>query len=442
MSTTSASAGRPGKPPRLPGVYVEDRLPLATGAPELTTGVPAFIGFAEPERSVLARGRVPAVVIDGWNADEFRRLIKPDVDSFLPMAVRGFFANGGKRCVVLAVPPGSSNENFLSILERNGPLEERSDIDLVCVPDASQSDQDGRYPYEVHAAVLEHCEAMGDRFAILDAEDVSPRAAQNVGPDAAQTLVNHLLANASSLRSAFGALYFPWIGSDQARDLVSLAAPPEGRQEWRCLPRPARTGDRGPLQFGPSCGHIAGLYARTDAIVGPQQAPANAILEDVVDTSVHLPAPQYALLNDGGVNCIRSLRGRGIDVLGARTRSGHTALAYISSARVVSGFRRWLEVGMRDLVFEPHSTTLWDRVRDRLESRCLDLLRSGALAGADPAEAFFVKCDSETNPPVEIERGLIVAHVGLAASIPAEFIIVRVAQGANAVTMSSLSEQH
>jgi hypothetical protein len=274
---------------------------------------------------------------------------------------------------------------------------------------------------------------MGDRFAILDAQDVSPPGAQD------QALVDEVLGKASLLRSAFGALYFPWIGCDRTRDALNLATPAAGRQEWRCLLRPKGHDDHGPLDFGPPCGHVAGLFARIDALIGPQRSPANASLEDVVDTSVHLSALQYALLNEGGVNCLLKLPGRGIDVGGARTRSGHSALAYVSAARVVFGFRRWLEVGLRDLVFEPQTTMLWDRIRVRLVSRCLELLRSGALTGTDPVQAFFVKCDSETNTLDEIDLGRVVAHVGLAPSVPAEFIVVRVNHDPSGVTVSSLS---
>jgi phage tail sheath protein FI len=183
---------------------------------------------------------------------------------------------------------------------------------------------------------------------------------------------------------------------------------------------------------------VAGLFARIDALVGPQRSPANERLEDVVDLSVHLSSGQHASLNQGGVNCLRRLPGGGIDVGGARTLSGHFALAYVSAARVVFGFRRWLEVGLRDLVFEPNSTMLWDRIRLRLISRCLELLRAGALVGAEQAQAFFVKCDSETNPPELADLGRVVAQVGLAPSTPAEFIVVRVEHDPSGVTVSSL----
>ena len=430
----------PPLPP--PGVYVDVSAlgPAAERAPGLMTGVPAFIGYAEPDSTALERGRLPAVVLDRWNAEAFRRLLKPHDRSFLPMAVRGFFANGGKRCVVLAVPRGEDAAGLMRVLQPGGLLEERTDIDLVCVPDAfappvddgGAPPGDGK-PYAIQAAALAHCEAMGDRFAILDAQEIG-------SPDLPeQDIVNEVLGKASSLRSGFGALYFPWIGSDPMSDAVQVVAPPAGSQEWRCLGRPQAGEARGPLGYGPPCGHVAGLIARIDVLVGPQRSPANACLEDVVDTSVHLTAGAHARLNQGGVNCLRRLPGRGIEVGGARTLSGHSTLAYVSAVRVVCGFRRWLEVGLRDLVFEPNSTMLWDRIRLRLVSRCLELLSSGALAGTEPVQAFFVKCDSETNPPDEIDLGRVVAQVGLALSTPAEFIVVRVEHDPSGVTVSSLS---
>jgi hypothetical protein len=436
-ANTTSRLGQSAPPP---GIYVDmaDRVPTGVRTPDLMTGVPAFIGYAGPEPGIWERGRLPSVVLERWNFGAFQSSIKPHGRSHLPMAVRGFFANGGKRCVVLAVPPDKGAERLIGVLQPGGPLEERTDIDLICVPDAFTrladdrgALSDGDNPYEVQAAALAHCAAMGDRFAILDA--------QYFGPQTPQDLVNAVLGRASFLRSAFGALYFPWIASDRARDTLQFAAPLASSQEWRCLARPHRDGDAGSLEFVPPCGHVAGLIARIDALVGPQRSPANASLEDVVDVSVHLSAPQHALLNRGGVNCLRRLPGRGVDVGGARTLSGHSALAYVSSARVVFGFRRWLEVGLRDLVFEPLTTMLWDRIRLRLVSRCLELLRAGALAGTEPEQAFFVKCDSETNPPDDTDLGRVVAHVGLAPSVPAEFIVVRVEHDPSGVTVSSLS---
>ena len=54
--------------------------------------------------------------------------------------------------------------------------------------------------------------------------------------------------------------------------------------------------------------------------------------------------------------------------------------------------------------------------------------RDGALFGATPSEAFFVKCDAETNPPDVIDAGQVVVEIGIAPVKPAEFVIFRISQ--------------
>jgi hypothetical protein len=395
------------------------------------TGVPAFIGFGNAGFDQRERGRAAGVVLDRWDGGMFDAIVEPAKDGFLRMAVRGFFANGGKRCVVLPVSLGGA-EPLAKVLRAGGPLDDRTDVDLICVPDAVSPLHRDNDPYELYTTVLEHCRVMGDRFAILDVPKIEEAGTPRV--------VDEVLKNVPRLRSEFGALYFPWIGSDPAHDPLQSPAPQAGSQEWRWLPQRPRDSVHGPLGFGPPSGHIAGLIARFDGAIGPQRSPANALLEDAIDTSVHISDLDHARLNDGGVNCLRSVYGGGINVGGARTLSGHLVWQFVSTARVVIGFRRWLEIGMQDLVFEPQTTMLWDRIRLRLTARCFELLREGGLAGNDPTEAFFVKCDDETNPVSEIDTGRVVAYVGLAPSVPAEFIIIRVEHDPVGGTSSSLSE--
>ena len=87
MSVAPMSTSGSGRPVRPPGVYVDmvDRVPAGDGTPDLLTGVPAFIGYADPEPSVLERGRAPAVVLRRWNPTQFYQWIKPHGRSFLPM---------------------------------------------------------------------------------------------------------------------------------------------------------------------------------------------------------------------------------------------------------------------------------------------------------------------------------------------------------------------
>ncbi len=54
--------------------------------------------------------------------------------------------------------------------------------------------------------------------------------------------------------------------------------------------------------------------------------------------------------------------------------------------------------------------------------------RTGALFGLTPEEAFYVKCDAETNPPEVVDAGQVVCEIGIAPVKPAEFVIFRIAQ--------------
>ena len=58
----------------------------------------------------------------------------------------------------------------------------------------------------------------------------------------------------------------------------------------------------------------------------------------------------------------------------------------------------------------------------------LGLWRQGALFGATPDQAFYVKCDEETNPPEARDVGQLLCEIGIAPVRPAEYIIVRIHQ--------------
>lgn len=79
-------------------------------------------------------------------------------------------------------------------------------------------------------------------------------------------------------------------------------------------------------------------------------------------------------------------------------------------------------------VFEPNDQTLWTGLRIAASNFLTRVWRSGALFGASTDEAFYVKCDSETNPPEVIEAGQVVCEIGIAPVKPAEFVIFRLSQ--------------
>jgi phage tail sheath protein FI len=98
---------------------------------------------------------------------------------------------------------------------------------------------------------------------------------------------------------------------------------------------------------------------------------------------------------------------------------------------------RWIERNMSDVVFEPNDFKLWQRIRLDLTAYFTGLFQKGALKGRTAQEAFYVKCDAETNPPAVREAGMVVTEIGLAPSAPAEFIVVRIIHGAGGLTITT-----
>jgi phage tail sheath protein FI len=162
-------------------------------------------------------------------------------------------------------------------------------------------------------------------------------------------------------------------------------------------------------------------------------------MEDVLKLETDFTDDALAELNDSGVNCLRAIRGGGIRVWGARTLSGQPQWSYVNVRRLFLTLTRWIRKNMDDVVYETNNADLWNRVRRRLADYCRNLYDQGALKGNSPEQAFYVKCDSETNSQEHWEAGELVAEVGLAPSVPMEFIVVRITQNASTTTVSGLT---
>lgn len=178
----------------------------------------------------------------------------------------------------------------------------------------------------------------------------------------------------------------------------------------------------------PPSGHVAGIYARNDTERGVHKAPANEIVRGALETELTLTKGEQDVLNPMGVNCIRSFTGRGLRVWGARTISSDPAWRYVNVRRLFNYVEKSIERGTQWVVFEPNDPDLWARVRRDVTAFLTGVWRDGALFGMTPQEAFFVKCDAETNPPDVRDRGQLVIEIGLAPVKPAEFVIFRLSQ--------------
>jgi hypothetical protein len=133
-------------------------------------------------------------------------------------------------------------------------------------------------------------------------------------------------------------------------------------------------------------------------------------------------------MNPKGINCIREFTGRGIRVWGARTVSSDASWRYVNVRRLFNMVEQAIEQGTQWVVFEPNTPALWKRVKRDISAFLLRIWRSGALFGATPDEAFYVKCDEETNPPEVVDAGQLIIEIGMCPVKPAEFVVFRIGQ--------------
>jgi len=380
-----------------PGLYREDVL-LPPAAVELQTGVPVFLGYTDPGAR-LAPG-TPQDLQDLTLLPYYCGNEIPN--SYLTAAVRGFFRNGGSLCYVVRLD--DANLPVLSFRAALDALETLHAADLVCAPDImrplGQGDQ-GPNPddtLQMQSDLLAHCERMGDRFCILDAPPMAT--------------LDQIRERRSQLTGNNGALYYPWI---------------------RVANAPAVAWNAG---FVPPCGHIVGIYAITDQSTGLHKAPANEMLEEALDLEFSLGDAQQSELNPIGVNCLRAFPGRGIRIWGARTLSLDPNWKYVNVRRVFLTVGRWIALNMEAFSFEPNDFVLMARIERELSAYFTGLFRRGALKGAAPEEAFYIKCDDENNPPEVREAGQIVTEIGLAPGIPSEFVVVRVVHAGGSIQIT------
>jgi hypothetical protein len=428
---------------RAPGVYHEMPGP-AHAQPAFCTAVPIFAGFGDwISQGGASSGEIRR--IDHWQ--QFLHLCKPISGSYLGYAVRGFFENGGEHCFVMLAPGnGGSAATMSSALMRlfspGAAPDNCEDLDLVCVPDAMSPcilEAGAHAVQDIQSAALEHCARMGDRFAILDA----PRSEQGLAAAAGDRGIGQAISHWRSLPPEHGALYFPWV---YVRKSLTTRSDTGSGAVLPCDRLMRENSHRGAAAAGfhipalvPACGHIAGIYCRTDSRVGVHKAPANEVIEGMLAPGVDLTDAEHGTLNDAGVNCLRNSGGRGIRVWGARTLSGQPQWRYINIRRLFLTLTRWIRQNMQDIVYEGNDPSLWERVAQRLTVHCQDLFDRGALMGDSPAQAFYVKCDDETNTRESREAGTIIADIGLAPAVPAEFVVVRITQSASSVAVTGLS---
>ena len=290
---------------------------------------------------------------------------------------------------------GSSQDNPNPVqLPQNGLLafESVDDISIVAAPGASTGWSKSATATElgqaINGVVISHCETMLYRVAAID----TPSG----------LLPADALDYRNNRSSSYAALYYPWI---------TISSPIDGS----------------PLSVPPAA-YMTGIWARSDNNYGVIKAPANEVVRSAVDFELRVNKAQQELLNPEGVNCLRFFPGPGFLVWGARTISDDPEWKYLSTRRYFCYLEKSIDEGTQWVVFEINGPALWDRVRHTIEGFLLNEWKSGALLGATPAQAYFVKCDASTMTQDDLDNGRLVCLIGVASAKPAEFVIFRIGQ--------------
>ena len=327
---------------------------------------------------------------------EFQRLFGGYLDTsygdyrYLPHAVEGFFQNGGQRVYINRVTATDSvvsdetiiGKNFSEPSQRTGlwALNQVDEIKILAIPSGITQ--------KIHNAMIEHCENLKNRFAVLDSKKCAS--------------LDAIQKQRSLYNSSYAALYYPWI---------KIRHP--DTEEILCIP--------------PS-GHICGIYARNDLQRGVHKAPVNEVIDGVLGPEQQISRAQQEILNPLGVNCLREFSGRGFRVWGARTTSNDPVWKYINLRRLFLYLEESIEEGTKWVVFEPNNERLWARVKQAVSQFLITVWKDGALMGTTSEQAFFVKCDRNTMTQDDIDNGRLIMLIGVAPVKPAEFVIFRISQ--------------
>jgi len=451
-----------------PGVYVEE---VSSGIKPMTAAPTHIVGFlGETRTGKLNR----PIMVTSWNQyfDNFigyqvvdkmtpRGVVEKDINgnvvkeevpydkvSDLDWGVYAFFANGGAKCHVVSVNHLEDNSEKVAALQEDlakakAAVEKAKDKDaankkvadiekqiadastpkgnikkeligndggpnkrtgLKCFKDVSEVAvlvAPGVTDPAVQQEILSYVEA-ANIFTILD----GPQSLDDLSVNNLSTDLNGLAGLSAKSASKQAALYFPWVNTyDPATDSDKLVAP---------------------------SGFVAGIYAKVDNERGVFKAPANESVRLATSLAYTLSDTEQESLNMNGVNVIRDFSDKGITVWGARTTVSmiDPEWRYINVRRLFNMIEKSLEMGTQWAVFEPNDSKLWIALKRNTVAFLTRLYKAGAFAGANKDEAFFVKCDTSTNPQENVDAGIVTVEIGIAPVKPAEFIVFKIAQKA------------
>jgi phage tail sheath protein FI len=469
MSTINESAIK------TPGVYVNEISTLPPSVAQVSTAIPVFIGYTE--KAVDADGNSltnkPTKIFSlleyvenfgkAFNEEKLTVAVQKKTTSGVTTSVlagasiadisdhnmyyslRHYFDNGGGPCYILSVGvlgiDGTVKDTELEAgLTIVAAYDEPT---LIVFPEGPSLGED-KY-YALIDKAIEQCAKLQDRFTIVDIISTTSTTTGNINNF--RNITPHTTGFKKNNSLNYAAAYYPNLVTtynyQYAEDKVDVTITTDGTAAAPVKLNSLKDTDKATyykaldaigkltLTLPPSAA-IAGIYAKVDGERGVWKAPANVSLSSVADlTDVVTDQEQESMNIDAdtgkSINAIRSFSGKGILVWGARTMDGNSnEWRYISVRRFFIMVEESVKKATAPFVFEPNDANTWIRVRAMIENYLTLLWRQGALAGAKPEHAFFVKIGlGQTMSAIDILEGRMIVEIGMAAVRPAEFIILR-----------------
>ena len=459
---------------RSPDVYVEEIPTFPPSVAEVGTAIPAFIGYTERATKIAAGdlGNRPTKI---YSFNEFEAyfgapkaedikveveadadgkplaasVTVPDAQFLLHYAVKMFFYNGGGQCYVVSVGDYTAQQVEAAKLQAGlSAVGLEDEPTLLVVPEATKLAYAGYVG--VSQQMLQQCKSLGDRFAILDVWSGNQAKDAEVTTEG-ETKKAVIKANRDAWAGElkYAAAYYPFVKTtmnphvkaDETNVSVvvktgGVAAQAEDLSKFQATKTAIYNFVKAKLrdQFVtlPPSGAVAGVYAATDGSRGVWKAPANVALQGVLEPVVKLDNARQDDLNvdataGKSINAIRAFSGKGTLVWGARTLAGNdNEWRYVSVRRFFIMVEESVKKSTAWAVFESNDANTWVKVRGMIENYLIDKWREGALAGATPKEAFFVKCGlGTTMNATDILEGRMNVEIGMAVVRPAEFIVLK-----------------
>jgi phage tail sheath protein FI len=452
-----------------PGVYIEEVSKFPPSITAVETAIPAFIGFTETaimdgkdttgtavrissllEYVNIFGGPQPEenliVTVTTSDSSGTRYTVSYDTADgkglskhIMYYALQQFFANGGGPCYIISTGPylalGTPITDQAPFDNALTELRKQDEPTLIVFPEGQNLPKD-TYTSLLEAALMQ-CFDLKDRFVIMDLfnsgvtlkTEGAILAAAKEFRDAISSPEEHL---------RYGAVYFPDIKStfDYVYDASKVVIVGGSATSFDALNNLEKANVKLAISnfsiILPPSASVAGVYARVDNARGVWKAPANEGLLSVSGVTCDISDQIQRGLNvdvDAGksINAIRFFSGKGIKVWGARTLDGNSnEWRYVSVRRYFNMVEESTKKASEGFVFEPNDANTWVKVKAMIENFLINEWRSGALAGAKPDHAFYVKIGiNETMTAFDILEGKMIVEIGLAVVRPAEFIILK-----------------